>query len=421
MIGRFVVFFLLIHLGLQAQFAQLARPILDSLCSPRFAGRGYLQDGVNISSLYLANQFDKIGLNSFDGDFFQTYMLPVNTIQKTNVQLDKRLLQPGSEYLVEADCPSITGTYKMLPVNVSSEVDRQLLLSRISNGLHENEVILFKHAEDRVNLKIIKDTIAQLGLKVPLYIYSSSKKLLWTVADEVSRQAAITIPDTIINEADEISVDIQSKFISRYPCRNIVGYIPAKKKKVKEYIVFSAHYDHLGMMGEQAYFPGASDNASGVSMILNLAKYFSENRIEYKHIVFILFSGEEAGLMGSAHYIQNPLFPLKQIKALINIDIMGNAEAGITVVNGEKEKKIFDHLLEINKDKKYLPEIKIRGKAANSDHHYFSEIGVPAIFIYSNGGVGYYHDVWDKPNTINLANYDQVAQLLIDFVKSGSR
>jgi hypothetical protein len=61
--------------------------------------------------------------------------------------------------------------------------------------------------------------------------------------------------------------------------------------------------------------------------------------------------------------------------------------------------------------------VRIRGKAKNSDHYYFAAAGVPSIFIYSDGGVGFYHDVFDVANSINLTNYEHVAQLLISFVK----
>jgi Zn-dependent M28 family amino/carboxypeptidase len=170
------------------------------------------------------------------------------------------------------------------------------------------------------------------------------------------------------------------------------------------------------MLGNNAYFPGASDNASGTSMILSMANYYAKNKQDYP-IVFILFSGEEVGLLGSKYFVEHPLFSLQKIKMLVNVDIMGSAEAGITVVNGEQFKSAFDQLVDINKREAYLPEIKIRGKAANSDHYFFSEAGVPSIFIYSNGGPGYYHDVWDKPNTLNFKNYDNVAKLLIQFIK----
>ncbi|KXK42568.1 MAG: peptidase M28, partial [Bacteroidetes bacterium OLB11] len=78
----------------------------------------------------------------------------------------------------------------------------------------------------------------------------------------------------------------------------------------------------------------------GTSMILYLAKYFSVHKPLY-NIVFILFSGEEAGLKGSEYFTTNPIFDIKKIKTLINIDIMGDAQNGITVVNGEVYKKCF--------------------------------------------------------------------------------
>lgn len=420
-----ILFFLLCSTSIaQAQFATKAKPILDTLCSPIMAGRGYINNGVNKASAYLQSVFDKYELKNFDRDFAQSYLIDVNTIQKANCKLDGKEVKAAEHFLVEADCPSISGKFKIFPFSITNEVDQKLLDSKLQQGFANDEALLVKNAEDRDAMKVFKTKLSQLGYTLPLIIYSSSKKLLWTVADEVSNQPALTFPDTIINRADEIEVDIVNKFIKKYRCDNVIGYIPAKsiatkknkKAKIKECIVFSAHYDHLGMLGEKAYFPGASDNASGVSMILNLIEYYSKQPPADYNIVFMLFSGEEAGLKGSSHYVANPLFPMEDIKFLINIDIMGNAEFGITVVNGEKEKKAFDQLVTINNEKKYIPEVKIRGKAANSDHYFFSEAGVPAIFIFSNGGVGYYHDVWDKPNTINLANYDNVAKLLIDFV-----
>ncbi|KXK42569.1 MAG: peptidase M28 [Bacteroidetes bacterium OLB11] len=81
-------------------------------------------------------------------------------------------------------------------------------------------------------------------------------------------------------------------------------------------------------------------------------------------------------------------------------------------------KNVFDKLKMLNSKSKYLPEIKIRGKAKNSDHFYFGEKGIPSIFIYSMGGGGYYHDVFDKAATLSLTNFENTAQLLIDFVQS---
>jgi hypothetical protein len=99
----------------------------------------------------------------------------------------------------------------------------------------------------------------------------------------------------------------------------------------------------------------------------------------------------------------------------MNIDIMGNAENGIMIVNGEANKQKYDLMSSINNQKKYVPEVKIRGKAANSDHYFFSEKGVPAIFIYSLGGQGYYHDVQDRAENLLYTNYENVFRLIRDF------
>jgi Zn-dependent M28 family amino/carboxypeptidase len=182
--------------------------------------------------------------------------------------------------------------------------------------------------------------------------------------------------------------------------------------------VFSAHYDHLGKMGKDTYFPGASDNASGTAMMLLLANYYSKQHANKYTMVFIAFSGEEAGLLGSHFFIEHPLIDLKKIKFLTNIDIAGDATNGITVVNGSVFKNQFDVLNSINSKSNLLPEIRIRGKAAISDHYFFSEKNIPCFFIYTNGGKGYYHDVFDQAKELSLNNINELFNLMTEFYSS---
>ena len=94
-----------------------------------------------------------------------------------------------------------------------------------------------------------------------------------------------------------LEVNIESKFIKSFPAKNLVGYIPGTDKQ-DSLIVFTAHYDHLGMLGSDKIFPGANDNASGVAILLYLAKYYAAHPAKYP-VAFIAFSGEEPGLKGS--------------------------------------------------------------------------------------------------------------------------
>jgi Zn-dependent M28 family amino/carboxypeptidase len=183
------------------------------------------------------------------------------------------------------------------------------------------------------------------------------------------------------------------------------------------FIVFTAHYDHLGQMGNETYFPGANDNASGSSMVLNLARYFSEHPLKYS-VAVMSFSGEELGLLGSQYYVNHPLFPLGNIKFLVNLDIVGTGEEGIKVVNATEFPKQFDQLVKLNDREQLVKVVSPRGKAANSDHYSFYEKGVPCFFIYTMGGIAAYHDVYDRAETLPLTDYDDLFKLLVDFANS---
>ncbi len=338
-----------INANAAAQYLQRARPIMDTLCSPTLAGRGYVNDGVNKAANYLASKMQEYGLRQFDNDYFQHYTLDINTFPYAITCIaDGKNLQAGEHFLVSPDCPTVKGKFKIYPFDANNEVDRKLLFIKLQQGLGDDGALLLKNADDNKATNKFIDSVIGLNYKVPLVITSSSKKLLWSTSEDVAAIPRLIFPDTIINNVHEIEINVTNKFIKNYSCKNVIGYIPSAKKKNKGYIVFTAHYDHLGMMGSKAYFPGASDNASGVSMILNLAKYFSEKQPDYP-VIFILFSGEEVGLLGSKHFVENPMFNLKNIRALVNVDIMGSAEQGVTMVNGEVYKDIYNKMVAINK------------------------------------------------------------------------
>ena len=196
----------------------------------------------------------------------------------------------------------------------------------------------------------------------------------------------------------KLTIDVKNKFYKAYKSQNVIGYI---KGEVDSFLVFTAHYDHLGKLGERATFYGANDNGSGDAMVLNLADYYSHHKSHYT-MVFMFFSGEEVGLLGSIYNALHPVFDLKKVKFLMNLDMVGTGQEGIRIVNSTVFKKEYDLLNKINSNKKYLVEIKKRGEAANSDHYPFYAKGVPAFFIYTLGGSKQYHNIYDKPDQLSL-------------------
>ena len=206
------------------------------------------------------------------------------------------------------------------------------------------------------------------------------------------------------------SINITSIFVSSYESNNVVGYVEGIEYP-DSFIILCGHYDHLGKMGD-AIFYGANDNASGIAMLLDLASYFSEHPQKYS-VAFIAFGGEELGLLGSLNYIRNPLIPLNRTKFVFNMDLMGDGSKGATIVNGKIYKSYFEQLTKINSEGSYLPAIRSRGKAANSDHYFFSEAGVPSFFIYLMGDYDFYHIPQDNSFNLKLGEFYNQSFLLI--------
>ena len=109
---------------------------------------------------------------------------------------------------------------------------------------------------------------------------------------------------------------------------------------------------------------------------------------------------------------------LKKIKFLINIDIAGTGDEGIKVVNGAIDTFHFNRLKRLNDENNLLKSVQPRGKAANSDHYFFTEAGVPSFFIYTLGGISAYHDVFDISATLPLTKYNELHKLLLLYLKS---
>jgi aminopeptidase YwaD len=213
----------------------------------------------------------------------------------------------------------------------------------------------------------------------------------------------------------EIKFALENQLLEKYETQNVVAYKKGKQKP-DSVLVFSAHYDHLGTLGKEAIFYGANDNASGISMLLELARYYTANPSPYT-VVFIAFGAEEAGLLGSKYFVENPPFELSKIKLLVNLDLVGTGDDGLGIVNATVFPQQFAVFDRINQEKKYFSKFIKRGKAANSDHYFFTEKGVPSFFIYGLGGIQAYHDIDDKAATLPLTKYKEIFDIITEWIQ----
>lgn len=413
MVSKKFFFLILIFQSLVtlAQDAEYARHLIDTLASESMHGRGYVKGGERKSAELIGSEFRKSGLAGFDGDYFQTFTIAINTFpDPTHVMIDGQELKPGREYVVLSSSPSINGTFNLAWKIADSATQKP------DSSMFVNEDFSEKIVVTNMNQKEFEKQNL-FGSKG--YIFLMENKVWWHVSNGTSVHDYFQMQILKSKMADSIktiSIQAQNKFVENYPTQNVVGFV--KGTNIPDsFFVFTAHYDHLGMMGPDTYFPGANDNASGTAMLLDLARYYSSpGNNSGISIVFIAFSAEEVGLIGSEYFTEHPLFPLEKIKFLVNLDMVGSGSEGIKVVNGTVFKKEFEILKNLNKEKEYLLTVSERGEAANSDHYPFYAKGVPCFFIYTLGKeCKEYHNVYDNPASVPLTEYADLFRLLIDF------
>ena len=412
---RCVVVLLLISGSLISQ-NNPSREILNDLCSDEMMGRGYVRFGHVKAAKYIQEYYKSIQLKQFKkGTYLQPFKIKANTFPNDlNVSVDGKPLNEGVDYILDPSSGTAKGKFGLIKVDQKNLMDflDEVSLSKIKNFEGKVLVLNTLNSNNPDTLSIFNELKIGLSMICPI-IWVNNEKFTWSISRDVAEFPILELKDSLIWDADSVYLDVENVFLRDIVTHNVIGCISGLKKKS---IIISAHYDHLGMMGK-ALFPGANDNASGVAMLLSLANYFSDKSPKY-NLVFIAFGAEEAGILGSKYYVENPLFPLDDIKFVLNLDIMGTGDEGITVVNGLLHKKQFKQLTSINKKQEYLSKIKIRGRAANSDHYWFSQLGIPSFFIYTLGGIKAYHDVYDRSETLPMSEFNDLFHLLIDFIEA---
>lgn len=216
-----------------------------------------------------------------------------------------------------------------------------------------------------------------------------------------------------------IAVDIEKKAIT---AQNVVGYFPGSDPEVgHETVVISAHYDHMGKNEEGTIWPGADDNGTGTSILLEIAEAVALNpNLPKRGFLFLAVSGEEKGLLGSKYYTSRPLLPLANTITDLNIDMVGrNAPDSIYIIGSNM---ISEDLHEINK----YASTKVQDLSLNyryntlddpnrfyyrSDHYNFAQRGIPIIFYFA-GTHEDYHKPTDTVDKINFNKMEKVAQLV---------
>jgi hypothetical protein len=376
---------------------------LHKLTSKSFAGRGYVKNGGIKAAKFIKKKFQSYGLQTINDSYFQNYTFAVNTYpSKVHLSVNNIDLIAGQDFVVKSNSSSSSGNFPCLYLPLNDEQKEADLSNTFLVGNKDYKEL------SKENLFHAKGFLF-LQEKQPIWsVYGSSDTSQYTVfaVDENS------LKDSVIS----ISYKFKNKYYSQFETQNIWGIIKGKTYP-DSLMIITAHYDHLGMMGNVMY-PGANDNASGTSMVMALAEYFAQKQNQPEiSLMFALFSGEEAGLMGSKYMADHLPFPQENIQLVINLDMVATGSDGITMVNGKQYPEILQSFQEINQKNDYLKEVKARGESCNSDHCPFYEKGIPAVFIYTRGPEATaYHIPQDTYESLPLTEFEDLFRLVRDYI-----
>ncbi|MCH2201992.1 MAG: M28 family peptidase [Fuerstiella sp.] len=246
---------------------------------------------------------------------------------------------------------------------------------------------------------------------------TSSGELLTTL-----RSAAKHLDRTMKPVSQELtswSVDLNVKFLGRtVEASNLIGMVEGQGPNSHETIIVGGHYDHIGFgdygsrvrnrRGE--IHNGADDNASGTAAVLELARRTVAGPPPNRRIVFICFSGEERGLLGSRHYVNNPLFPLDDTVFMFNFDMIGSVRENRMEINGVGTGAEFLPLVEQADDRTPIRIKVVASPFGGSDHLPFYRKQIPVLLCFT-GVTDRYHTPDDDIEMINMDGVVSIIEL----------
>lgn len=393
------------------------RQTLRTLTSERMKGRGYSFHGDSIAAEFIRSELIRLNVKPLADNYFQHYTFSVHSMEgPVSMKVEGKRLEAYKEYRIPSWSKSSWGDYPIVPVPCETLLDATKLkkfLNKYSGRLDDAFVYIDKSAfsskSDEVKKKF-DETVNGMSRRNPF----NSKGIIVGVEElstyspagsdiEHSYAYIEVLASSMPKKAETLNCNFFTQFHPRYNTQNIYGIVPGE---VDSMIVYSAHYDHLGTMGDSIVFYGAHDNGSGVATLLDIARETVRSK-PYYTTVFCFFSGEEAGLKGSKYAVEHPVFDFSKVKLMINIDMFCGGNEGLMIFNANDPKTTHyvERLENLNNALQIAPEIRRRENRPNSDHWFFSQ-KVPAIFILSMGQrYGGYHDPKDTCARCGLENY----------------
>lgn len=293
-------------IGVVAQNVQNYQSYIKELTSKKYEGRGYYNEGDKKAAVYISKQYERIGAKPIGDSYFQDFTFDVNVFHgNMKLSVDGKDLIAGKEFVMREFSNGAKGEYKLYYID-QKNFNIEKIIEDFNKPEFENTFIVIDFTFLRAHSKEINQ-LYKTKMKGIIKVWDTPLKFYKAYSSKVIDQTIVWVDNTFPKNAKKIKIDVDNELLKDYKSSNVIAQIKGKSS-TDSTIVFVAHYDHLGHLGKDIYYPGANDNASGTAMLLSLAEYYSkkENTPNYT-IVFLSVAAEEVGLLGST-YSQSILF-----------------------------------------------------------------------------------------------------------------
>ena len=418
------------------------------LADDALEGRGAGTSGARCAAQYIADQFEAIGLEGAgpNGSYFQGFPIRAGAV----LGAGSTLRTPQSTYTLTEDwipfgysaSGAVTGTllYGGDGINRPGDPNNEYPTLDLTG-----RIVVVEDGDLRSPSSRALQTGAHFKASVAagqnaggMLILLGEGRGLPDLSGET--RAALRIPVAAVRgeAADRIrqtarsgdraflAASVQPRTVE---ARNVAALLPGSDPNLAdEVLIIGAHYDHLGLGGEGSLDPdafgvvhnGADDNASGTSGLIEIARRLAESdRRPARSVLFLAFTAEEKGLWGSSHYVRNPLLPIAQTVAMLNLDMIGRLEGRTLVVEGVGTAEEWTDVLRAANQAMTRPlsiATSPDGFGA-SDHSSFYGEGLPVLHFFSNTHVDYHRpsDDWEKVDIEGLGQIvDLVSEVALD-------
>lgn len=407
--------------GLRAQNIDYYKEVIRELTSEKYEGRSVYGGGDKKAALYIAGEYKKIDglVPSVSGSYFQPFTYPVNVFhKKMEMAVDGVALEPGKDFIARECSPSIKGTYKVAYI-AKEDHHPDRLMPLLATGNFKDCFIVVEYDLIYKYMGIFPEHLYRTPIAGLIMQQTKRPSFFNSRSARVQPIPIIWVSPDFPTDAQEVTVRFQAKMVKKHTANNVIAHIPGTAT-TDSCIVFVAHYDHLGHFGKDVFYPGAHDNASGVAFILTLAEYYArpENRPRVTFI-FVAVAAEEANLLGSTYYVENPIIPLDRILQVFSIDMVADNASKLLLETGPEGQKSLDRFVQINKDLGLFEVTQQDPLSNDSDHYPFALKQVPALYIMVDGDAwSVYHTPLDDYDHMYTNQYLPLFRLITEFVST---